>query len=334
MGKPFDIRVVVIDQNQWYPIVASIDCNYWSVRPPADCHIRTVQNDANTEDDLPPNTFEALTSATPPPGFGSGVPQPYAPRYKQGDTVLYIKSQGTTMSVVARFVLLLALVLTPSHLSAQIQIPPVTATPVSIANGGTGQATATLGFNALAPCSIQGDVLYYNGTNWVCLATGTAGQALLTQGAAANPQWGATGYNVQFGTGAGSGHFPNNATTYYFGNSAGWGAPGTTDTDDNVVFVVPVAGRITAASFTIRIGGAVGVTETGTSTWGVRNNHSSTCAVASSVTYTASEQHFSATGLSCAVAAGDKLIWTFLTPTWVTKPTVVFYSSSVYISVP
>ncbi len=35
----------------------------------------------------------------------------------------------------------------------------------------------------------QGVVLYYNGTNWVALGTGTSGQFLQTQGAAANPQW-------------------------------------------------------------------------------------------------------------------------------------------------
>jgi hypothetical protein len=37
----------------------------------------------------------------------------------------------------------------------------------------------------------QGDILYYNGSNWVRLAPGTSGQFLRTQGAAANPQWAA-----------------------------------------------------------------------------------------------------------------------------------------------
>jgi hypothetical protein len=35
----------------------------------------------------------------------------------------------------------------------------------------------------------QGDVLYFNGSNWVRLAPGTDGQHLRTQGAAANPVW-------------------------------------------------------------------------------------------------------------------------------------------------
>ncbi|MBI5732626.1 hypothetical protein HY967_01560 [Candidatus Jorgensenbacteria bacterium] len=35
----------------------------------------------------------------------------------------------------------------------------------------------------------QGQILYYNGTNWVNLAVGTSGQLLQTNGAGANPSW-------------------------------------------------------------------------------------------------------------------------------------------------
>lgn len=35
----------------------------------------------------------------------------------------------------------------------------------------------------------QGDILYFNGTSWVRLAPGTAGQVLQTNGAGANPSW-------------------------------------------------------------------------------------------------------------------------------------------------
>ena len=38
-------------------------------------------------------------------------------------------------------------------------------------------------------CSTQGSVLYRNAANWVCLAPGTSGQLLSTNGAAANPSW-------------------------------------------------------------------------------------------------------------------------------------------------
>ncbi len=48
----------------------------------------------------------------------------------------------------------------------------------------------------------QGDILYYNGTNWVNLGPGTSGKFLKTQGPAANPIWdtpttGAAGTDTQ-----------------------------------------------------------------------------------------------------------------------------------------
>ena len=36
---------------------------------------------------------------------------------------------------------------------------------------------------------VQGDIIYFNGTNWVRLAPGTSSQVLRTNGAAANPSW-------------------------------------------------------------------------------------------------------------------------------------------------
>lgn len=37
--------------------------------------------------------------------------------------------------------------------------------------------------------SVQGDLLYNNGTEWTRLPAGAAGQLLRTQGAGANPEW-------------------------------------------------------------------------------------------------------------------------------------------------
>lgn len=44
----------------------------------------------------------------------------------------------------------------------------------------------------------QGDILYFNGTNWVRLAAGTSGQFLKTLGAAANPAWDNVASSTQF----------------------------------------------------------------------------------------------------------------------------------------
>jgi hypothetical protein len=62
---------------------------------------------------------------------------------------------------------------------------------VAIANGGTGQSTATAAFDALAPTTTQGDTIYFNGTDNVRLPKGTAGQALVMNSGATAPEWGA-----------------------------------------------------------------------------------------------------------------------------------------------
>jgi hypothetical protein len=67
---------------------------------------------------------------------------------------------------------------------------------VAIANGGTGQTTATAAFDALAPTTTQGDTIYYNGTDNVRLAKGTAGQAMVMNSGATAPEWGTAGIST------------------------------------------------------------------------------------------------------------------------------------------
>lgn len=122
----------------------------------------------------------------------------------------------------------------------------------------TGDVTKTLGGTALtiADNSVdgtdielgsdaQGDVMYYNGTNWARLAAGTSGQFLKTLGAGANPIWdtgaGADGNGIYTGNGtvlpgtyahAGNwngaprtfflGHWPNAPTINFAGNEKGF----------------------------------------------------------------------------------------------------------------
>lgn len=65
---------------------------------------------------------------------------------------------------------------------------------LALSRGGTGQTTAQAAINTLAAASgalSQGDVFYYNGTNFVRLAAGTSGHFLKTNGAGANPTWAA-----------------------------------------------------------------------------------------------------------------------------------------------
>ena len=59
----------------------------------------------------------------------------------------------------------------------------------------------------------QGDLLYYNGSTWVLLAPGSAGQVLATQGAGANPHWVSIGQRTLLqGTGAGNYTTTSNGT--------------------------------------------------------------------------------------------------------------------------
>lgn len=60
---------------------------------------------------------------------------------------------------------------------------------VSIAKGGTGQTTATAAFDALAPTTTAGDIIYYNGTDNIRLGIGTADQVLTVNSGATAPEW-------------------------------------------------------------------------------------------------------------------------------------------------
>ena len=57
---------------------------------------------------------------------------------------------------------------------------------LAIANGGTGQTSATAAFDALAPTTTKGDIIVYNGTDNIRLAIGTDGQALFADSAEAS----------------------------------------------------------------------------------------------------------------------------------------------------
>lgn len=79
------------------------------------------------------------------------------------------------------------------------EITDGTITTVDIADNSVNGAKIALGFDA------QGDIMYYNGIDWVRLPAGTAGQFLQTQGAGANPVWAAdnTMYNTDGTVGVG-----------------------------------------------------------------------------------------------------------------------------------
>ena len=164
-----------------------------------------------------------------------------------------------------------------------------------VANGGTGQTTATAAFNALDPLTTQGDTMYHNGTDSVRLAAGTSGQALVTAGGSANPAWGGMAdvqtytsgantwtkpANAQFvdvhvwSGGGGGGGGRNGAAASTRGAGAG-GSPGTylamrflaSDLSATVTATVGAGGTAGAASGTTASDGGDGGTG-GTSSFG------------------------------------------------------------------
>lgn len=68
---------------------------------------------------------------------------------------------------------------------------------VAIANGGTGQTTATAAFNALAPTTTKGDLIVRNGTGNVRLAVGTDTYALVADSTTATGvKWASVGASL------------------------------------------------------------------------------------------------------------------------------------------
>ena len=78
------------------------------------------------------------------------------------------------------------------------QIAPLSIDTAQIADNAITGSKIELGSDA------QGDIMYYDGTNYARLGAGTSGQVLTTGGAGANPSWAADSTNVQ-GTSFGGG---------------------------------------------------------------------------------------------------------------------------------
>ena len=81
---------------------------------------------------------------------------------------------------------------TPSTGTLNVSGAVVPTTAVAVANGGTGQTTASAGFNAISPITTTGDLIIGNGTNSATrLAIGTNAYVLTSNGTTAT--WAAAG---------------------------------------------------------------------------------------------------------------------------------------------
>lgn len=204
-------------------------------------------------------------------------------------------------------------------------------TDVAIADGGTGQSTATAAFDALAPTTSQGDILYHNGTDNVRLAKGTAGQLLKINSGATAPEWGSSKSVLLFGAGGASGHSPADATTYYWSASFGFDPSSTSDATAGINMP---ACTITEVYWTVSVFGSAGNSAALTFACVLRTN-ATTDSTAVNVTSGAGVNTGSNTALGFSISAGDRLYAKITTPTWLTtNPTGVFYGVSMVVSFP
>lgn len=84
-------------------------------------------------------------------------------------------------------------------------------TDVAIADGGTGQSTATLGFNALSPITTRGDLITRDATNNIRLGIGLSAKILQSNGT--DPSWVALSVDATIAAG-GALTIANDAVTY------------------------------------------------------------------------------------------------------------------------
>lgn len=208
--------------------------------------------------------------------------------------------------------------------------PAVIQVPVAIAKGGTGQVAKTAGFDALSPVTTRGDLIYRDASNNVRLAKGVSGQ-FLTIGAN-DPAWVAVpAFTGQLACGDANGFNPNDATTYYIGTLFGVD-PGVTDGADGG-FYIPKAGTLVAVYVHTAVVGTLGSSEN--VSYILRKNAATDIlTISSTVQLTAAAVDTSSTGNAIAVSAGDHVVLKMVCPNWVTNPTVVFISVTLYFEVP
>jgi hypothetical protein len=143
---------------------------------------------AGTGLSLASNTFSITNTGVSAATYGSASQVP----------VVAINAQGQVTSA--------------SNTSIAISGSQITSGQVAIAQGGTGQATASAAFNALSPITTTGDIILGNGTNSATrLGIGASGYVLTSNGTTAS--WAASSGGVTSFQTSLSGLTPSSSTT-------------------------------------------------------------------------------------------------------------------------
>lgn len=112
---------------------------------------------------------------------------------------------------------------------------------LAISRGGTGQGSASAAFDALAPTTTRGDLIFRNATTNTRLAASTSGYLLQANGAGTDPTW--AGF-IQSGTGAVTRTWSSKARDIV--SAKDFGATGDGSTDDTT-FVQAAIDAVAAA---------------------------------------------------------------------------------------
>lgn len=121
---------------------------------------------------------------------GAGADLHYATLANAGLTNSSITVGGTVISLGGTAATITGLTLNGSSNTLTVLAGSQLSGQTPIANGGTGQATRQLGFNALAPAPTRaGDLMYYDGSNYVALAGNNSGTRFLQEDVNGLPSW-------------------------------------------------------------------------------------------------------------------------------------------------
>jgi hypothetical protein len=185
------------------------------------------------------------------------------------------------------------------------------ANPLTVANGGTGDATLTayavLCGGTTTTAAIQS-----------IASVGTANQILTSNGAGTLPTFQtaptvALGFAVFIQTGVSSG--PVDGTTYYFASGSDWSATTTSTSRTRIYMTSTCTVNSCYGNFHVANPGSAE-----NCTVAIRKNDTTNTNVKTTIQLTATDVAFNGTSLGVALVAGDFIDVIFISPTWATNP--------------
>ena len=248
---------------------------------------------------------------------------------------LTITANGTnTLAITAgkTLTVLKTISLTSADDTGVYTLPTGTKTLVAtdVTSLGSLTTAAVLPWTGLKP-GVDGEIPTFDSSgNPAFVAVGTATHVLTSNGAGAAPTFqaasGGLGYTLPFSWDT-TDMSPVDATTYYASISS-FGEVAITNISYARIYI-PKAGTLKVVYIYVSIGGTLGTTETVSAY--VRLNNTTDTTITTTATWDNANTVMSKTDLAISVAQGDYIAIKIVTPTWVTNPTGVRLSGTVYI---